>query len=163
MQQFKEINPLTIEQNPNVVAKLPDDRKPHKTWYLLIIDEHLIIANATYKERKQKWLHYQIEFPKQGLQWYLDSLKNKFFKTEAEGGLPKGVFNDSAIINGEKLMLSRAFNADGNGGGGYMFYTLDRKEDDLPKEYTFTDDLLFNHGMIDMFQAVADKIARGEL
>ena len=60
-------------------------------------------------------------------------------------------------------MLGRAFNADSNGGGGYSFVTLDRKEDGLAKDYTFTDALLFEHGMIKMFQEVADKIAAGEL
>ena len=48
MREFPEIDPLTIEQHPNLVGRLPDDRKPHKTWYLLIIDDYLIIANATY-------------------------------------------------------------------------------------------------------------------
>ena len=163
MRQFDEIDPLTIEKHPNLVAKLPDDRTPNKTWYMLVIDDYIVIANTTYKERKQKWLHYQIEFPKQGLQWFLDTMRDKFFKTEAEGGLPKGKFHDKTTINGERIKLSRAFNADFKGGGGYSFVTLDRREDIFAKDYTFTDELLFNHGMIQMFQDVAATIAAGQL
>ena len=50
------------------------------------------------------WLHYQIEFPKQGLVWLLDCMMDKFFKTEAEGGLPKGVFHDIAEIEGDAFL-----------------------------------------------------------
>ncbi|MBL4826905.1 MAG: hypothetical protein JKY66_04200 [Spongiibacteraceae bacterium] len=163
MQQFDQIDPLTIKQHPNLIAELPDDRKPHKTWYFLVIDDHMIIANTTFKEKKQKWLHYQIEFPKRGLQWYLDSLQEKFFKTEAKGGLPKGTFHDKTEIDGERLKLGRAFNADGNRGGGYSFVTLDRKEEGFAKEYTFTDELLFKHGLLLLLEDLASKIATGQL
>lgn len=39
---------MTIDQNPAVVASQPDDRKPTKTHYILIIDEYEIIARCTY-------------------------------------------------------------------------------------------------------------------
>ena len=163
MREFPEVDPLTIEQHPNFIAKIPDDRRDGESYFVLIIDNHLILATTYFHPTFNKWLHYQIEFPKQGLQWFLDTLRDKFFKTEAEGGLPKGKFSDKTTINGERMKLSRAFNADGKGGGGYSFYTLDRKKYDLAKEFTFTDALLFEHGMIKMFQEVADKIAAGEL
>lgn len=167
MRQFPEIDPLTIQQHPNLVASLPDDRQSTKTWYFLVIDEHMLIANATYFTNKRtgesKWLHYQIEFPKRGLLWYLDTIRNKFFKTEAEGGLPKGTFHDRATIDGERLALQRAFNADSQGGGGYSFVTVDRKDNRLSKEYTFTDALLFQHGLMDLLDEIADKIRAGLL
>ncbi|WP_445767441.1 hypothetical protein [Rheinheimera sp.] len=123
MRQFPEIDPLTIKQHPNLVASLVDNDDPKTTWYFLIIDNYMLIADAmyfTYKDTgKSKWLHYQIEFPKHGLLWYLDSLRTKFFKTEAEGGLAKGKFHDEALIEGERLKLRRCFGlgADGRGGG----------------------------------------------
>ena len=167
MRHFNDIDPLTVAQDPRVVASIQDDRKPHKTWYFLIDQDHMIISNATYftdlETNESEWLHYQIEFPKRGLQWYLDTLEHKFFKTEAEGGLPKGKFHDIAEIDGERLSIDRAFNADGNGGGGYSFVTLDRKEDDLAKEYTFTDAFLFEGGLIQIFEDIAAKIKGGQL
>jgi hypothetical protein len=168
VRQFPEIDPLTVARSPNLVAQIQDDRKPHKTYYFLIVEDFLILSNATYftdmETNESDWLHYQIEFPKQGLQWFLDTLRYKFFRTEAEGGLPKGTFHDKAEVQGERLKLGRAFNADGNGGGGYSFVTLDRKESyGLAKEYTFTDQFLFKGGLIQVLQDIADRVARGEL
>ena len=163
MRHFNDIDPLTVAQDPRVVASIQDDKEPTVTYYFLIDGDHMIVSNTNWKERKQKWLHYQIEFPKRGLQWYLDTLEHKFFKTEAEGGLPKGKFHDIAEIDGERLSIDRAFNADLNGGGGYSFVTLDRKEDDLAKEYTFTDAFLFEGGLIQIFEDIAAKIKGGQL
>ncbi|WP_172580744.1 hypothetical protein [Vibrio harveyi] len=164
MKQFKEINPLTVAQDPNLIATVPDDEETTKNFYFLLVDDYIILATAKYFTDKldgeSEWLHYQIEFPKYGLRWFLDTLEGKFFKTEAEGGLPKGTFNDEGLVDGERLKLRRAFNADGNGGGGYAFITLDRKEPESvwSKSYTFTDSLLFEHGMIDTMKLIAKKI-----
>lgn len=168
MRQFAEIDPLTVAQDPRVVASIRDDRNEYKTYYFLIDQDYMIITNATYFTNKRtgesKWLHYQIEFPKRGLQWFLDTLEFGFFRTEAEGGIPKGQFHDKTEIDGERIKLGRAFNADGNRGGGYSFVTLDRKETyGLAKEYTFTDVFLFEHGLIQVLQEIAAKIKAGQL
>ncbi|HCM1039008.1 TPA: hypothetical protein N2810_004505 [Vibrio parahaemolyticus] len=169
MKQFKEIDPLTVAAHPNLVATLPDATDAGNTLYFLLIDDYIVLADAQYFTDKldgeSEWLHYQIEFPKHGLRWFLDTLEGKFFKTAAEGGLPKGKFNDEGIVDGERLKLRRAFNADGEGGGGYAFITLDRKEPESvwSKSYTFTDSLLFEHGMIDTMKEIAKKIDLGQL
>jgi len=169
MKEFKEIDPLTVDKHPNLIAKLPDKTDVRNTFYFLLIDDYIIIADTkyfTYKSTgESKWLHYQIEFPKRGLKWFLDTLENKFFKTEAEGGLPKGTFHYIGTVDGERLKLRRAFNADGNGGGGYAFITIDRKEPNSvwSKSYTFSDSLLFENGMIDIMKDIADKIEKGVL
>ncbi|MGY0615887.1 hypothetical protein [Vibrio sp. FJH11] len=169
MKQFKDIDPLTVAQHPNLISTLPDNKQPTKTFYFLLVDDHIIICNATYftnkRTGKSKWLHYQVEFPKHGLRWFLDTLEDKFFKTAAEGGLPKGTFNSEGLVDGERLKLGRAFDADGNGNGGYAFITLDRIDSyiGLAKSYTFTDVLLFQHGMIDVMKDIANKIDLGQL
>lgn len=169
MRLFPDIDPLTIKQHPNLVALLVDNDDPRTTWYFLIIDDYMLIADAMYFTNKRtgesKWLHYQIEFPKQGLLWYLDSLRTKFFKTEAEGGLAKGKFHDEALIEGERLKLGRCFGLGADGRrGGYAFVTLDRKDNTgFAKEYTFTDALLFEHGLIDVLDDIALKIKSGQL
>ncbi|RZP54149.1 hypothetical protein [Vibrio vulnificus] len=169
MKQFKEIDPLTVAAHPNLVATLPDATDAGNTFYFLLIDDYIVLADTQYFTDKldgeSEWLHYQIEFPKHGLRWFLDTLEGKFFKTAAEGGLPKGKFNDEGIVDGERLKLRRAFNADGEGGGGYAFITLDRKEPESvwSKSYTFTDSLLFKHGMIDTMKEIAKKIDLGQL
>lgn len=169
MKQFKDIDPLTIAKHPNLLAIFPDKTDVGNTFYFLLIDDYIIIADAkyfTYKSTgESKWLHYQIELPKHGLKWFLDALENKFFKTEAEGGLPKGTFHYEGTVDGERLKIRRAFNADGNGGGGYAFITLDRKEPDSfwSKSYTFSDKLLFENGMIEIMKDIAKKIDKGKL
>ncbi|MBD1558041.1 hypothetical protein HC752_13960 [Vibrio sp. S9_S30] len=169
MTLFPEIDPLTVAQHPNLVATLSDETDIGNTFYFLIQDGYLIIADTKYftnkRTGKSKWLHYQIEFPKQGMRWFLDTMEGKFFKTEAEGGLPKGIFNDIGTVDGERLKLRRAFNADGNNGGGYAFVTLDRKEKNSTwsKSYTFTDALLFDHGLIDVMKDIAHKVDMGQL
>ena len=164
MKKFEKIDPLTVKQDPRVVADIQDDRKPHRHYYFLIDQEYVILANTTWKEMKQKWLHYQIEFPKQGLLWFLDSLLNKFTKTEAEGGLPKNSFSDTTEVNGERLKLRRAFGADDNGGAGYSFITLDRKDRlSFAEKYTFTDTFIFENGLLEVMQDVPKRIESGEL
>ncbi|CCO50197.1 hypothetical protein VIBNISOn1_p0034 [Vibrio nigripulchritudo SOn1] len=37
---------------------------------------------------------------------FLDTTEGKFFKTEAEGGLPKETFNDIGMVDGEQLKLA---------------------------------------------------------
>ena len=164
MRQFAEIDPSTVANDSRLVAKLPDSTDHETTWYFLIDNDHLIIADTAFRAARNRWLHYQIEFPKRGLLWYLDTLQNKFFKTEAEGGLPKGKFHDKTEIDGERLKLGRAFNTDGKGGGGYSFVTLDRKESyGAAKEYTFTDKFLFENSLIQVLQDIATKIRAGQL
>ncbi len=50
------------------------------------------------------------------------------------------------------------------GGGGYAFVTLDRKDNTgFAKNYSFTDALLFEHGLIDVLDEIAAKIKSGQL
>ncbi len=167
MKPFEPIDPLTVADHPNLVASIADDRDENITYYFLMIDDYLILSDAIYFTNKvtgvSKWLHYQIEFPKQGLQWFLDALENQFFQTEAEGGLPRGVFNCEGEVGGERLKLRRAFDVGGE--CGYAFITLDRKNENsvMSRSYTFTDTFLFENGMIDLMKEIAAKIQRGEL
>ncbi len=166
MKPFEPIDPLTIAEHPNLLATLPDDEDERVVYYLLLVDDYVIIANTTdYVDpdtSEQEWLHYQIEFPKLGLQWFLDALENQFFMTEAEGCLPRGLFHYEGKVGGERLKLGRAFDVGGE--CGYVFITLDRKETwGQAKAYSFTDTFLFDHGMIDLMKEIAAKIQRGEL
>ncbi len=167
MKPFEPIDPLTVADHPNLVASIADDRDENRTYYFLLVDDYLILSNTTYFTNKvtgvSKWLHYQIEFPKQGMQWFLDALENQFFKTEAEGGLPRGVFNCEGEVGGERLKLRRAFDVGGE--CGYAFITLDRKNENsvMSRSYTFTDTFLFENGMIDLMKDIAAKLQRGKL
>ncbi|WP_064669203.1 hypothetical protein [Vibrio nigripulchritudo] len=167
MKRVQQLEPGTIEKHPNLVRMFPDPTYQGNTFYFVLDDDHLIVADSEYftnkRTGKSKWIGYQIEFPKRGLRWFLTALEDKFFKTEAEGGLPKGVFNTEGCVDGERLKLRRAFNADSNNGGGYAFVTLDRFPEGrkVCKSYTFTDSLLFDHGLIDAMKDIAHKVDMG--
>ncbi|MBA35525.1 MAG: hypothetical protein CMI14_08845 [Oleispira sp.] len=168
MKQFKKIDPTTVASDPRTVAKFAEADSDW-IWYLLIDGSHLILAAARYhtnpKTQKQQWISGQIELPKQGLVWFCDTIKNKFFKTEAEGGLPKGTFGTTAEIEGENLKIYRCANADGQGGPGYSLTTLDRIEErgSFPEEEMFSDKMLFEDGLMGVFQRVANEIQAGKL
>ncbi len=36
MKKFIDIDPLTVASHPNLIATLPDDRKPTKTYYFFV-------------------------------------------------------------------------------------------------------------------------------
>lgn len=169
MRQFPELDPMTIDQDSRVVGKID---KPHKfapdvmeTYYFLIDDNYLILALKDFYLPTKEWMIDQIEFPKWGLIWFLDSLLNRFTRTEAEGGLRKNQLNDTGVVGGEKLVLGRSFGLGKDGRtSGYKFTTYDREtENGFPKSYSFTDKYLFEDGMLDLMKEIAQKIQNGEL
>src|SRR5690554_7647487 len=77
MKQFKPIDPLSIKSNPNLIGSLPGDTDPSDTYCLLVIDTHAIIFDyGLYTDpntNESEWLTYQLEFPKAGLRWIVDT------------------------------------------------------------------------------------------
>ncbi|WP_188407621.1 hypothetical protein, partial [Agarivorans gilvus] len=110
----------------------------------------------------EKWLGgTDIEIPKSGLSWFINAIEQKFMKTEAEGGLKREVFTYSTVIDGEKLVVKRQF-----GVPGYGLMNFNRKEyvfNESPQLAEFTDQMLFENGLLDELKLVAKKIDNGEL
>jgi len=168
MRQFESIDPENIESDPRVVSQIVEPEDPERTYYLLIDGDYAILARAKYwtnpQTGKSKWLHYQLEFPKQGLSWLVDTIENKFFKLAKEGGLPAGVFHFTEAIEGERLRVDRYFGLGENRETGYAFATVDRRgKSGISKEYSFTDTALFELGLFAWFKDNAERIRRGEL
>src|SRR5690554_5251308 len=173
MKQFEPIDPLTIEQDSRIVGRLiirgSFDRD--RIYYLAVDDTHAIIATHSYytdpDTKESRWLTYQLEFPKAGLRWIVDTFKNKFFKTPAQGGLPSGVYHYEEVIDGEELGIDRAMGlgTNENRQSGYTFKTLSRKEEDVdyPKRLSFTDTFLFDRGFLKLIEDTAKRIENGEL
>jgi len=171
MKQFEPIDPLSIKSNPNLIGSLPGDTDPSDTYCLLVIDTHAIIFDyGLYNDpdtNESRWLTYQLEFPKAGLRWIVDTFKNKFFKTPAQGGLPSGVYHYEEIIDGEELGIDRAMGlgTNENRQSGYTFTTLSRKPEGrtVPKSLSFTDTFLFDRGFLKLIEDTAKRIESGEL
>ena len=171
MKQFKPIDPLSIKSNPNLIGSLPGDTDPSDTYCLLVIDTHAIIFDyGLYTDpntNESEWLTYQLEFPKAGLRWIVDTINNKFFKTPDEGGLPSGVYHYEEVINGEELSINRSMNlgTNENRQSGYTFKTLSRKPEGrtVPRSLSFTDTFLFDRGFLKLIEDTAKRIENGEL
>ena len=170
MKQFKPIDPLTIKTDPRVIGGVVDDNKPNRTIYVLIDNSHALIAVCNYftnlQTKESKWLTYQLEFPKAGLRWIVDTLTIKFVKSPEEGGLPGGVFHYEEVVDGEELAINRSMGlgTNDNRQSGYTLTTVDRKEDyGSPKDLSFTDALLFEHGFLKLIEDTAERVERGEL
>ena len=171
MKQFEPIDPLIIKNDSRVVGYVVDDNKPNRTIYVLIDDSYALLAVCNYftslRTQESRWLTYQLEFPKAGLRWIVDTINNKFFKTPNEGGLPSGVYHYEEVINGEELGIRRSMGlgTNENRQSGYTFTTLSRREEigTSAKELSFTDTFLFDRGFLKLIEDTAKRIESGEL
>ena len=173
MKQFKPIDPLTIESDTRIFGKLINHEATYRDriYYLAIDDTHAIIATHSYytdpDTNESEWLTYQLEFPKAGLRWIVDTLTIKFVKSPEEGGLPGGVYHYEEVVDGEELGIRRAMGlgTNENRQSGYTLLTLSREEDDIdyPKRLSFTDTFLFDRGFLKLIEDTAKRIENGEL
>lgn len=153
MRQFTEVNPITAPSNPSLVESFDDISKPDRTFFILIDEGFAIIfVRKWFTNRRtgeSKWQTYQLELPKAGIPWIVNTLENKFLKLSHEGGLPTDVRHYEEVVDGEKLGIGREMNLGSNGQkeSGYSLTTLSRKSNwDTPKELSFSDSFLFEHG-----------------
>ncbi|MBA54298.1 MAG: hypothetical protein CMK89_07575 [Pseudomonadales bacterium] len=170
MQAFDEINPFSISQNPKVIASIVDPNNQDRTFYVLIDVNYSIIASAkmhTYPETgKSEWLTHQLELPKAGIKWIVNTLENKFLKLSHDGGLPADVRHFEEIVDGEKLGISRAMGlgTDDNREAGYTIYTHSRKSEwDTSKKMSFTESFLFEYGFFDILKKISEKIEKDQI
>src|SRR5690554_2123396 len=173
MKQFALIDPLNIENDPRIVGKIIDHEAAYRDniYYLAIDTSHATLAVHSYytdpDTYESRWLTYQLEFPKAGLRWIVDTINNKFFKTPDEGGLPSGVYHYEEVIDGEELGINRSMNlgTNENRQSGYTFTTLSRKPEGrtVPKSLSFTDTFLFDRGFLKLIEDTAKRIESGEL
>ena len=166
MRQFDSIDPEFMSNDPRIVSTTEDPDDQGRKYYLLVDGDYLLLATNKYRTDPQTgksiWIGYQLEFPKQGLPWLVDTIENKFFKLAKEGGLPAGVFHFTEAIEGERLRVDRYFGLGENRETGYAFATVDRRDPNISKEYSFTDTALFELGLFAWFKDNAERIRRGE-
>ena len=168
MRQFDSIDPEFMSNDPRIVSTTEDPDDQGRKYYLLVDGDYLLLATNKYRTDPQTgksiWIGYQLEFPKQGLPWLVDTIENKFFKLAKEGGLPAGVFVYYETIADEELCVQRCFGLGSCRETGYAFATIDRRgKSGISKEYSFTDTALFELGLFAWFKDNAERIRRGEL
>ncbi|MDO6683895.1 MULTISPECIES: hypothetical protein [unclassified Agarivorans] len=171
MRTFENTDPYKLDEDKRVIFRYSQPTFNNKNtdyYYLLLDDEYFIWATKGYfpplNGKPEKWVGGSfIEFPKSGLSWFINAIEQKFMKTEAEGGLKKEELTYSEVINDEKLVASRWF---GTPGYGLANASRDRYGSSTFKkqqEFCFTDEMLFDKGLLDNLKIIAKKIDSGEL
>jgi hypothetical protein len=170
MKKFANTNPNQLDDDPRIILRYS---QPHFNQintnynYLLLDENYLLWTRKGYfpaiNGKPEKWVGgTKIEFPKEGLLWFIETIEEKFLKTAAQGGLEKGAFTYSEEINGEKLAIKRQF-----GVPGYGLMNFSREGHGFAADDTqlaeFTDVMLFDNGLFKQFVEIAKKIENGEI
>jgi hypothetical protein len=171
MKKFADTDPVNLLNDPRIVykyAEFQDHLKDNDYSFWLKDGEYLLWAKtglyAPLNGSASYWVGgTELEIPKEGLSWFVRMLEEKFLKTAAEGGLPKGQYGCEEVIEGERLIVSRMFGTPGysfrnHSRNSYIFETQNR-----PQEAMFTDEMLFEKGLFDDFKKLSEKIDQGEL
>jgi len=169
MRELEPLDKTAMDQDTRVVSSIPDPELPGNTYYFSIDGDHAILSESRYYidpegEWESEWLGSQLEFPKQGLPWFVDVIENRFLKDADEGGLPFGQYHVTENVGGERLKVQRCFGLNHRRETGFDLTTLDRRDRlKFPMSYSFTDVALFEKGLFDWFKGLAERIRRGEL
>jgi hypothetical protein len=170
MRLFQEISSDTIDTDKRIIfsfIEYPEEKVPTSFLYLLKDEEHLIWATKSLypsvNGNPSKWLSNNIiEFPIVGLQWFIDTVEQKFFKSPAEGGLPKDQYAYEEEIDGERLCVSRMFGVPGYGFRNYsrQDYVYKRLGSNEPQQADLSDELLFKKGLFEKFKEAAKQLKK---
>ncbi|MCG6202447.1 hypothetical protein [Psychromonas antarctica] len=170
VKKFIDTDPNLLDDDKRIILRYSHPRfdKTNTDYYYLLLDKnHLLWTSKGYfpsiNGKPAKWTGgTDIEFPKEGLLWFIKSIEQKFLKTEAQGGLEKGAFTYSEEIKGEKLAIKRQFGVPGYGLMNFSREGHGFAEGDVQLA-EFTDVMLFDNGLFKQFTDIAKQIENGEI
>lgn len=171
MRNFTSVDPNTVQDDGRIILEFTtrtENLKKEKYYFLLLDGGYLIWAVKSYfpalNGEPADWSGgTRIEMPKEGLQWFIKIVEQKFFKSESEGGLKKGEFSYEEEVSGEKLVVARSFGTPGYSLRNYSRQDYAYTTKTSPQEARFDDEMLFKQGLFDEFKSIAEKIDKGEL
>lgn len=166
MIKFNNIDPNTVQDDDRVILSFTaymERLKKEKYYFLLKDAGYLIWAVKSYfppmNGEPAEWSGgTRIEFPQEGLSWFINTIEQKFFKSESEGGLKKGEFSCEKEFLGENLVVARML-----GTSGYAFRNYSRQDyayttKTSPQQASFDDEMLFKNGLFDELKKIAKQI-----
>lgn len=170
MKTFEDVKPEEVLRDNRVVHTFTrqDDTSISGTHFVILIDGDFLIFCRAYQPiatsvnpTGTEWMGGIIlEVPIQGFKWFIDAVENKFFKTEAEGGLARGIFTAETEIDAERLSVSRMF-----GIPGYSFTNQSRTAHWAARygltrlqELELPDSLLFEVGYYNELKKLAETL-----
>ena len=168
--KFELIDPNKPDNILELLGKLKNLVIKGKEHFFIKQNKHLLIySRKPYTDPDTnitELIENQIEIPLPAIRWIIDTIEIKFFKPPGQGGLPAEQFHWCEVIEGEKLCIMRAFDPTGEGLPGYVLDNLSRYgyiSDTSNQEFSFFDNFLFEHGLMNFLKEIAGKYERGEL
>ncbi|MGR5150211.1 hypothetical protein ACQKP8_27150 [Photobacterium alginatilyticum] len=155
------------------LARIQDSVHPTLFYLFVKNADHLTIVTPRYLHLKNGTTRYfcvQTDFPMGFLPWLAHAL-SEFQKTAAEGGLHSGAMaSTDQNVDGEMLCIQRTMGSKGHNEPGYTFLNCTRckrntfiENDYRPQEINFSEQFIFNGGLLELIQELADKYLCGEI
>jgi hypothetical protein len=152
------------------LGTIPDPRASADSIVIteVLAIDHLLVQRSEgllLPSRQPKWSN-QFEMPLEGVAWMVETIEEKFERSPADGGLPKGKFSASAVIGGEHLQLRHGVSIGGEGIPGYVVNNFDRQDYittymEEAQEFDFTLDQ-WNDTLRAFYKQIAERVAAGE-
>lgn len=170
MKELQKLTPGEVEVHPKKVLQFSwhkDESNRDYNFCWIKNNQHLVWAKYYWRIPLQKTEPVLsggsvLEIPLKGLPWFVQTLEEKFFKHSSEGGLPAGEFGYAEIVEEEELSVSRMF-----GEPGYCLHNFARTShdplDDAHQKAYFSDEWLFELGLLDQLKELSMKIENGEI
>jgi len=168
--KFSLINPDNLVPDTTFLRRFDHPLFKGKEIDFFKKNNHIIIYNQEWFTWKTtgvtELLADQIEIPAPAIQWIVDTIEIKFFKSPAQGGLQIDKFHHIEKIEGEELMIARGVSIGGENIGGYELINLSRNSYILTtskQEFAMPDPFLFEHGLMDFLKDLGAKISEGTI
>ena len=165
MPDLELLNPDAMPTDAGVLLRSTPRDFPKKEHFFVVWYGYFVIYNQQLhynpEDDVSEWIRNQGEFPLAIVTWLPWALEEKFFKGPNEGGIPAGSISYRDTLEGESLLMTRSA-----AGPGYDLVNMSRHsyiDPDSYQEIQFTDQWLFDQGLLDQFKAWAEQYRNGEL
>lgn len=143
------------------LGRVIDNTSRERQYIFVKQDQHLSVIKTQKAGPNNQRFYHQFDFPLRVLSWFPETL-DYFVKPPADGGPHAGAMI-TEDINVDNEMLAVGRNTDG-------YYILNRsrnsEKDDqyyTPVELNLSESLLYDQGLMDLWNSIAEKYKKGEL
>ncbi len=165
MPDFELLNPDAMPTDARLLLRSTPNDFPKQEHFFVVWQGYLVVYDQQLhynpEDDVSKWIRDQVEFPLAIVAWLPWALEEKFFKAPNEGGIPAGSISYRDTLEGESLLMNRS-----GGVAGYRLVNMSRYDYISSVDYQdiqFTDQWLFDQGLLDQFKAWAEQYRNGEL
>lgn len=172
MKTFELYKPTDALPHQQLLEKFSAPQEDYGDFYfvrdgnfLLVYGEELQPTLAADHSQNEAVIGIQVEVPLKSIRWFMEVIAEKFLKSPKDGGLPKHIINYRDEVAGEKLHITRTMYAAGER-PGYELTNVSRPSHASPflkQTVAFSDDWLFDGGLMEFLEDIADRYEQGRL